>query len=251
MNGRLELSGLTIDMDHFNTEVCIPFLLSSRNYGFLFNVPSRGRVEIASGLGSRTRWHASATRRVDYVVVYGGNSPHDVASRYAESVGHPAEFPYYATGYWQSKDRYANQDEVLRVAGEFKSRGVPLSVLVIDDDPAFSENVGDWRLNAKDWPNPESMYAQLHKMGVKAMVSAWPTIVPASSNWNAMYSEGLLTCPETGACAVAAQVANDATIYDPFNPRARAFSLSSCNQTTCSGRYARMARLLRRQWKRR
>ena len=223
LNGRLEVSGLTIDMDQFNTEISIPFLLSSRNYGFLYNCPSRGRVEVASGEGSKTRWHSTATKVVDYVVFAGGSgSYHDVMERYAEAVGHPAAFPEYASGYWQSKDRYANQAEILNITNEFATRNIPLSVLVIDDDPAFSENVGDWKLNANDWKDPKQMYEIVAaKTGAKVMVSAWPSVTPESNNWDAMYSNGLLACPETGSCAIAAQVASDATIYDSFNADAR------------------------------
>ena len=229
LNGKLEVSGLVVDMDQFNTEISIPYLQSSLNYGILWNVPARGRVEVASGAGTHTRFHATATKQVDYVV-FAGKTPFDVQSRYAESVGHPAAFPYYATGYWQSKDRYASQMEVMNITAEFARRDIPLSVIVIDDDPAFSPNVGDWKLNSKDWPDPKAMYASLDKMNVKALVSAWPSIEPSSSNWGPMYESGMLACPETGTCNVAAQVDATATIYDAFNPEAREYFFQQLQQ---------------------
>lgn len=152
-NGRLNQAGMVLDLEHFNTEVSIPFLLSSQNYGFLWNVPSRGRVELASGTqpGGRTRWVASATKQVDYMIFAGENS-FDIMERYVEATGHPPPFPDYALGYWQCKNRYANEKELLNVTKEFALRELPLSIIVIDADTEFSPHVGDWKLNSKDWP---------------------------------------------------------------------------------------------------
>ena len=69
-HGKLDQKGLVVDLAQYNTEVAIPFLLSSRNYGFIWNVPSRGRVELSA---DKTRWYAEATKQVDYMVVSGMN----------------------------------------------------------------------------------------------------------------------------------------------------------------------------------
>ena len=212
---------MVLDLEHFNTQVSIPFALSSRNYGFLWNVPSRGRVELASGTqaGGRTRWFASATRQVDYMV-FAGETPFDVMERYVEATGHPPPFPDYALGYWQCKNRYANEAELLNVTKEFAMRDLPLSIIVIDADTEFSPHVGDWKLNSKDWPNPKRMYQEIESLtGAKAMVSVWPTVEEASDNFQALNEEGLFVGTETGGCAVGFQLARDARIVDQFHPK--------------------------------
>ena len=224
-NGRLNQAGMVLDLEHFNTQVSIPFALSSRNYGFLWNVPSRGRVELASGTqaGGRTRWFASATRQVDYMV-FAGETPFDVMERYVEATGHPPPFPDYALGYWQCKNRYANEAELLNVTKEFAMRDLPLSIIVIDADTEFSPHVGDWKLNSKDWPNPKRMYQEIESLtGAKTMVSVWPTVEEASDNFQALHQEGLFVGTETGGCAVGFQLARDARIVDHFHPNARAY----------------------------
>lgn len=60
-HGMLNQRGAVIDLDQFNTEVNVPLLFSSRGYAVLWNVPSRGRVELAA---NRTRFVAEATRQV-------------------------------------------------------------------------------------------------------------------------------------------------------------------------------------------
>ena len=49
-----------IDLIQRNTEVCVPFALSNRGYGFLWNMPGVGRVELGA---NRTRWAADAPGR--------------------------------------------------------------------------------------------------------------------------------------------------------------------------------------------
>ena len=116
-----------MDLIQRNTEVAIPFLLSSRGYGFLWNNPAVGRVELAA---SGTRWVAEATPQLDYWIARGRLPPDPRAI--CRSTGHAPMLPEWAAGFWQCKLRYATQDELLGVAREYKRRGLPLSVIVID-----------------------------------------------------------------------------------------------------------------------
>ena len=73
-HGKLDQKGCVVDLMQRNTEVAIPFLLSSRGYGFLWNNPAVGRVELAA---SGTRWVAEATPQLDYWVTDGANTCRD------------------------------------------------------------------------------------------------------------------------------------------------------------------------------
>src|SRR5262249_60226953 len=64
-HGRLDQKGAVVELIQRNTEVSIPFLLSSRGYGFLWNHPGIGRGELRT---TGTRWVAEATRHWDYWV---------------------------------------------------------------------------------------------------------------------------------------------------------------------------------------
>jgi len=112
-HGLLNQRGAVIDLDHINTEVSVPLLLSSRGYAVLWSVPSRGRIELATN--NRTRFVAKATRQVD-VLVIGAAKSGDVFSllqRNAEATGHSPMWPEWASGYWQCRNRYSTQAEVL------------------------------------------------------------------------------------------------------------------------------------------
>jgi len=194
-HGRLDQKGCVIALEQRNTEVSIPFLLSSRGYGLLWNNPAVGRVELAH---NGTRWVAEATRQLDYWVVAGG-SPRDVLRRYHEATGFAPMMPEWATGFWQSKLRYQTPAEVLEIAREHVRRELPLSVIVIDffHWPHF----GDWRFDPEGWPDPAGLVRELAELGVRAMVSVWPTVNARSETFETLQARGWLVGTERGVAA--------------------------------------------------
>ncbi len=221
-HGLLDQKGAVVDLAQRNGEVTIPFLLSSRGYGLLWNSPAVGRVELAA---NGTRWVADSARQIDYWVTAG--TPAEILRRYADATGHVPELPGWASGYWQSKLRYRNSGELLAAAREFARRGLPLSVIVIDY--FHWTHLGDWKFDPAEWPDPAAMAAELREMGVKLMVSVWPSVSPVSENFAALRDEGLLIGTEYGPAAqatwpdkgIAAPVG--VSFYDATNPRAREF----------------------------
>ena len=221
-DGRFDRKGLVVDLIHRNGDVAIPFMVSSRGYGFLWNNPAVGHVELAL---NRTRWVADAARQIDYWVTAG--LPSDVLGGYADATGHPPELPEWASGFWQGKLRYQTQVELLGIAHEFKRRQLPLSVLVIDY--FHSVQVGDWDYDPEDFPDPASMARELHDLGVRLMVSVWPIVSPLSPNHDAMRDQGMFVSVESGTDLLAAfpdkgfATPRPARLVDPTNPAAREF----------------------------
>ena len=127
-NGCFDLKGTVIELQQKNGHCVIPFLLSSENYGFLWNNPAVGQAELVH---NHTRWYAEATRGIDYVVT-AGDSPDELLQNYTGLTGRPPMLPDFASGFWQCKLRYRSQEELLEVAREYRRRGLPLSVIVID-----------------------------------------------------------------------------------------------------------------------
>ncbi len=217
----LDQKGCVIDLRHLNMEVAIPFLVSSRGYGFLWNNPGTGRVELGR---NETRWVSYGARQEDYYVVI-ADTPADVMRRYADVTGRPSKFPEWASGFWQCKLRYKTQDEVLSVAREYKERGLPLSVIVIDF--FHWTKMGEFRFDPELWPDPSAMVRELKDMGVEVMVSVWPTVNATSEHYDHMAAHGLLVRTEHGLPVQTSSTDNDGgryvTFYDATNPEARAF----------------------------
>jgi alpha-D-xyloside xylohydrolase len=222
-HGLLDQKGAVIDLVQYNSEVSIPFLLSNRGYGLLWNNPAVGRVELGQ---SQTRWVADATPQMDYWITV-GDTPADIMAHYADATGHVPNLPEWAASFWQCKLRYRTQEELLEVAREYKRRGLPLSVIVVDFFHWTKQ--GEWRFDPVCWPDPSGMVRELKEMGVKVMVSIWPTVNPASTNFEEMQRRGLLLHTERGVPPI--MLFTDTGFegpvymhcYDPTNPEARRF----------------------------
>ncbi|MBV9381706.1 MAG: family 31 glucosidase, partial [Streptosporangiaceae bacterium] len=222
-HGRLDQKGAVVELVQRNTEVSIPFLVSSLGYGFLWNHPGIGRVELGTTV---TRWVSEASRQWDYWITVAGE-PAGIVRRYTEVTGRAPVLPEWASGFWQCKLRYRTQDELLDVAREYKRRGLPLSVIVVDYFHWTRQ--GDWRFDPAEWPDPAGMVAELERLGVKLMVSIWPTVNPASENYDEMDDLGLLVASERGI-GVHLPISDKGSagralvsFYDATNPRAREY----------------------------
>ncbi len=222
-HGLLDQKGAVIDLMQRNAEVSIPFLVSSRLYGFLWNNPGIGRVELAQ---NHTRWTAYSSPYIDYIVI-DGRSYAEILERYTAVTGRAPDFPEWAAGFWQCKLRYATQEQLLSVAREYKRRGLPLSVIVVDFFHWTKQ--GEWRWDPKCWPDPAAMVKELEEMGVKLMVSVWPTVNPKSENAEEMRSRGFLLDTDAGLDVLLpfTDTGEDGPVYlkyyDATNPEARSF----------------------------
>ena len=224
-HGRLNQRGCVILLEQRNSEVNIPFLVSSRGYGFLWNHPGLGQVELAE---NATRWKADAARGMDYYVV-AGDSTAEILARYADATGHAPRLPDFALGFWQCKLRYRTQEELLAVAREYHRRGLPLSVIVADY--FHWAQMGEWAFDPAAWPDPAGMTAELKRLGVELMVSIWPTVNRNSPSFEAMEARGLLTRSDRGAAGQTAipdatpDGVHFVTYYDATHPEARRYLL--------------------------
>ncbi|ARN89556.1 glycoside hydrolase family 31 protein [Levilactobacillus brevis] len=188
----LNLKNAKLELAHRNSQASVPFVLSSKGYGLLWNNPAIGDVNFAKNI---TEWHALSTKEMDYWITC-GDSPSEIEEQYANVTGKVPMMPDFAMGYWQCKLRYRTQDELLAAAREFKARQLPISVIVIDY--FHWPKSGEYTFDEKYWPNPEEMIKELHHMGIKLMVSVWPTVDEESAHYKDMQDKGYLVQTERG-----------------------------------------------------
>lgn len=210
-----DLKGCTYDLRHINAKCAIPYVYSSLGYGFLWNMPSTGRCELAN---NRTRWTSDCAKQIDYVVI--GGTPREVSETLADLTGHAPDMPHWATGFWQCRLRYETQEDVLRVARRYKELGIPVSVIVVDFFHWTEQ--GDYKFDLKYWPDPKAMADELHEMGMKLMVSMWPTINQNSENYAHMLENNMLIRTASGMNGLFDFYGPQA-IIDTTNPETREF----------------------------
>ncbi|MDR0641452.1 MAG: family 31 glucosidase [Treponema sp.] len=210
----LNLKGLDLELAQRNSQASVPFALSSLGYGFLWNNPAVGRVCFGRNI---TTWEAYSTKYMDYWIT-AGDTPAEIDEAYARATGTVPMLPDYGTGFWQCKLRYQTQDEILEVAREYKKRGLPVSVIVVDFFHWTCQ--GDWKFDPQYWPDPEAMTRELKSMGIELMVSIWPTVDRRSENYTEMLEKGYLIRSERGS-RTDMDFAGNVTFYDATNAGAR------------------------------
>ncbi len=212
----LNLKNCTLELAQRNSQASVPFALSSLGYGFLWNNPGIGSVTFGKNI---TEWKAFSTKQLDYWIT-AGDTPSEIEEAYAGATGTVPMMPDYGMGFWQCKLRYQTQEELLSVAREYRRRGLPIDVIVIDYFHWVKQ--GDWKFDRDYWPDPEGMVRELKEMGIELMVSVWPTVDKTCDNYAEMLQKGYLVRTERGL-RTTMDFLGDTVFYDPTNPEARDF----------------------------
>ena len=218
-----DLKGCVLELAQRNSQISVPFYVSSLGYGFLWNHPGVGKVMFGKNY---TEWQADAADELDYWIVAEG-SPKKIVGSFTEVSGRSPAFPDNALGLWQCKLRYRTQDEVLEVAREYHRRGIKLDVIVIDFFHWTEQ--GEWKFDPACFPDPQAMMDELRALGIRCMVSVWPTVSRKSENYAQMNEKGLLIRCERGLDYTFDWMGPCAN-YDATNPEARAYLWAKIKQ---------------------
>src|SRR5581483_1214687 len=164
---------------------CVPFLVTNKGYGLLWDNPSKTTIE--PGFNEQTRWISEVGNRVSFFVIAGASAD-EIYEGYRLLTGPTHMLPKAAYGYIQCKQRYASQDEVLAVAKGYRERHLPADVLVVDW--FYYTKMGQMDLDPKYWPDPTAMNKQLHDLGFETMISVWPRFIPGDRFYDELRQKG-------------------------------------------------------------
>ena len=219
----LNKKGAVLELAHRNSQASVPFMLSSRGYGFLWNNPAIGTATFGI---NKTEWYAKSTKKLDYFIT-AGDTPAEIEENYTAATGRAPKMPEYGLGYWQCKLRYRNQQELLEVARKHKKLGLPMDAIVID---FFHWTIqGDFKFEPRDWPDPEGMIRDLKELGLETVVSIWPTSDERSDNFGKMADSGYLVSADRGNGIHMTWMGNT-VFYDATNPGAREYVWEKCRE---------------------
>ena len=111
--------------------------------------------------------------QIDYYFIHGNNAD-SVISGYRVVTGKAQIMPEWAMGYWQSRERYKSQDELIDVVKEYRKRNIPLDNIVLDWSYWPVKSWGSHEFDPKYFPDPAGMVDSVHKLHAKIMISVWP-----------------------------------------------------------------------------
>jgi alpha-D-xyloside xylohydrolase len=200
-SGMFNYRGSTVELGQNNTDIAVPFLVSTKGYGIIWNTAAFTYVDNRFPL--ELSFDSMAGDGVDYFLLYGPQMD-DIIHQYRNLTGHAPMLPRWAYGFIQSKDRYISLDEIISIANRYRTEHIPLDVMVQDwfwwkheGDPIFNDNYHDVPADLK----------KLHDEHVHTMISTWGLIDPAADTYKKLDSEALLI--------------PNAHVYDASNPKAQ------------------------------
>lgn len=205
--------GESVDIVQDNTNISIPLLLSSNGYGIFWNNPSRSRFN--NRFVHAFYISSEVAEQMDYYFIYGPDFDRIIGA-YRDLTGQAPLFGKWAYGYWQCKNRYDSQAEILGIAKRYRDEHIPLDNIV--QDWFWWNTMGEPVWN-KNYPDPKAMVDELHKENVHLMVSVWPFFRPGSPVYDDMAAKGLFIDKTKVTGFHPAGMA----LYDAFNPEARQY----------------------------
>jgi alpha-D-xyloside xylohydrolase len=158
---------------------------------------------------------------IDYYYIAGANLD-EVIAGYRHLTGKAVMLPRWAYGFWQSRQRYNTQAELLDVVKEYRRRKLPLDNIVQDWFYWREDQWGSHEFDPERFPDPKALIDELHALNAHFMISVWPKFYPATENFKELAAKGHLyrrnlemhTKDWVGA-------GYESTYYDPYSEEAR------------------------------
>ena len=212
----MDYRGQKVLLVQTNIGIVVPFLVSTRRYGILWDAYSKSTfTDDATGA---TFWSESSPAGVDYYLV-AGRTMDDVIAGYRRLTGPAPMFPKSAFGLFMSKERYKTQDRLVEVVKAFRADGFPLDNIVQDWQYWGGDKDGTWSGMIWDktrFPDPAGLTRTLHdELHVKLMNSIWPSVGNDTELAHELDAKGLRYPPLHW-------ISKKARIYDAFSAEGRA-----------------------------
>ena len=222
--GKMVQRNVKLKMVQGNTDDYIPFFLSIKGYGLFWDNYS---PTIFEDNPEGTSFKSDVGDCADYYFIYGGNADGVIACM-RDLTGKVPMFPLWTYGYWQSKERYKSQDEVVGVVRKYRELGVPLDGII--QDWQYWGNNYLWNamefLNS-DFYNPKKMIDDVHNLNAHMIISIWNSFGPQTKQYRELDKIGALmdfqTWPQSGSdkWPPNRDYPSGVRVYDPYNPEAR------------------------------
>lgn len=196
-----------------NSQTTIPFYISNKNYGFLWNGSSIGNVSFNKNY---KKWVNNNTECIDYVVIVGEN-PKDIIEKYTFMVGRAPIIKKELLGLWQSKLRYQTTNEVESIYNEYLNRKIKPSVIVIDYFH-WTED-GNFEFDDNYWKDIDKLSKKMKETNTELMVSVWPTVSKNSKYYNYYKNNKMLLEPRDNK----SKIFDNKDILDFYNDETKKF----------------------------
>ncbi len=179
------------------------------------------KTPISSEKQNELSLYSEYGRMLDYYFISASDMD-SIVSGYRQLTGKALIPPKWAFGFWQSRERYQTQDQLLQVAKEYRKLQIPFDNIVQDWFYWPESEWGCMCFDSTRYPDPKAMVQEVHKLHEHIMISVWAKFYKGIRNFNRMMDKGYLFLGNL-------KLGNRdwvgkgylSTFYDPFNPGAR------------------------------
>jgi len=222
--GKMIQRNIKLHMIQGNTDDYIPFFMSVKGYGLFWdNYSPTNFIDNQE----ETFFNSEVGDCIDYYFMYGANAD-SVISQMRNLTGLVPMFPLWTFGYWQSKERYKSQDEIVGVVKKYRELNVPIDGII--QDWQYWGNNYLW--NAMDFLNSEfydqqKMVNDIHSLNAHIIISIWNSFGPQTKQYKELKEINALldfiTWPESGSDKWPPRMdyPSGVRVYDAYNPQAR------------------------------
>ena len=127
--------------------------------------------------------------QIDYYFIRGNNAD-DVIKGYRTITGKSQVMPKWAMGFWQSRERYKTDNELLDALKEYRKRNIPIDNIVLDWSYWPQDAWGSHDFDPARFPDPKGMIDSVHAMDTRIMISVWPKFYYTTDNYKAFDEKG-------------------------------------------------------------
>jgi alpha-D-xyloside xylohydrolase len=224
-NGKMSQRNQTVELFQDNKVTVVPFIQSNKGYGLFWDNYSK---TVFSDNPDATVFDSEVGDCIDYYVMTGGNADGVIANM-RDLTGQVPMLPYWVYGYWQSKERYKSQDEIVGVVKKYRELGVPLDG-IIQDWQYWGDN---YHWNAMKFlnpgfPEPQKMVDQIHEMNAHMIISVWASFGPKTEQFKVLKDKDMLLDFKTWPPRATNRYPDKpddkpsgVKPYDPYDPEAR------------------------------
>lgn len=138
---------------------------------------------------AKMSWWGEMQDQEDYYFIKGDNAD-QVISGYRTLTGKAPIMPKWAMGYWQSRERFTTQDELVSTFKEFRRRGIPIDNIVQDWQYWEPDQWGAHTFDKSRYPDPEKMIKDIHDMDGRIMLSVWPKFYTNTEHFKQLDEKG-------------------------------------------------------------
>jgi alpha-D-xyloside xylohydrolase len=223
-NEKMSQRNLEIRMVQNNTWDFVTFFQSVKGYGLYWDNYSPTKF---TDNDKGTSFESEVGDGIDYYFIYGKNADGVIAGM-RDLTGQVPMFPLWAYGFWQSKERYKSQEEIVDVVKKYRQLGVPLDGII--QDWQYWGNNYQWNAMefvSPDFPDARRMVKDIHDLNAHLAVSIWSSFGPMTKPYREMDKGGMLfnfkTWPESGRDLWPPDKSypSGVRVYDAYNPKAR------------------------------